>query len=113
MGFEVHLTRRGYWSDEDGPEIPRAEWLAAVAADAELEVIDEHDARIRGTAIELWWNGERVSIKHPDVRGVRKLVELADRLRARVQDDDGHFYTQADLDRPPLRWWQKIFARGR
>ena len=37
MGYELHITRRKDWADDEGPEITLAEWLALVADDPELQ----------------------------------------------------------------------------
>ena len=36
MGYDLHITRRASWADEDGPEIGLKEWAAYVASDAEV-----------------------------------------------------------------------------
>jgi hypothetical protein len=38
MGCEVRITRKQRWSDEEGPEIPLAEWISVVAADPEMRL---------------------------------------------------------------------------
>ena len=36
MGYEVHITRRQHWLDEDGPSIALNEWLKVVHSDPEM-----------------------------------------------------------------------------
>ncbi len=38
MGYEVHITHKKEWSDEDGPRIIGSEWQARVASDPETVI---------------------------------------------------------------------------
>ncbi|MFJ8443455.1 hypothetical protein [Kitasatospora griseola] len=105
MGYNVHITRRASWWDEDGPEIGADEWEAAVAADPELvgardDSGTERWAELVGPAGEmreaLWWRPHLAFAKHPSDRMIAKMVELARVFGARVQGDDGEHYDRAD-----------------
>ncbi|MER7721983.1 hypothetical protein ABTX99_34530 [Streptomyces flaveolus] len=38
MGYELHITRRDDWWDEEGSAISRQEWESVVAADPDLGI---------------------------------------------------------------------------
>jgi hypothetical protein len=46
MGYDVHITRKDDWSDEEGPEISLAEWLAVVDADPEMRLEEYAETRL-------------------------------------------------------------------
>ncbi len=102
VGYDLHIRRAEYWADNSGSRITRDEWLAQVAGDPEL-MLDP----INGDEYALWsgrcsypepwfkwWRGN-ISTKNPGAI-VTKMLQLAVKLGARVQGDDGEFY-----DTPP------------
>ena len=82
MGYEVHITRRQHWLDEDGPAIGLNEWLKVVHSDPEMhyEGPTKEEALAAGNAT------------NPDEEILRKVWKLAHRLKAKVQGDDGEIY---------------------
>jgi len=129
----LHITRKQRWSDENGPEIRLAEWIAVVAADrdmrldgyAETRVGDESILRIENEGLAVWtaWprqseNGRawfsfrhgNVVVKNPDLEIRRKMWSLAKILSAKVQGDDGEFYDVSgnELRTGPIKqpWWR-------
>jgi len=116
MGYEVHVTRRELWWDEDGPEIALEEWVDLVREDQELRLdgfaeartpagatirIDDpsmtvwtgfsgHDAN--GVTVWLMHSHGRIVAKNPHPEILQKLWQIAQTLSARVQGDDGEFY---------------------
>ena len=99
MGYDLHITRKEYWSDEDGPTISLAEWLTFVANDPDIEP-DLENAESENFVIvshpkrwPLWWDptGE-IFTKNPDSAVVAKLVQIAQLLDARVLGDDEEIY---------------------
>ena len=38
MGYEIHITRKTEWFDEDGPEISLEDWKAYIASDPEMRL---------------------------------------------------------------------------
>lgn len=107
MGYELHITRRDDWWDEEGSEISRQEWQSVVAADPDLVMQPIPDGwpgdafssalmttrSERGDGIEaLHWDQGLVSAKHPSNVLIAKMCELARLLEARVQGDDGEYY---------------------
>lgn len=98
MGYDLHISRRTQWFDENGPEIAMDEWKAYVASDDELtsdEANGPTDFLWSAHPQEpwpLWWNRGEVYTKNPNKVMIRKLIAIAERLRATVQGDDGEFY---------------------
>jgi len=108
MGWEVHMTRAADWSNGDQRPITPDEWLAVVDADPELRI-----DQANGPCFAVWsgpcsypnggwfdWAHGCVSTKHPDRAILGKLLQLAARLGAVVQGDDGGVYTRPE-DLPP------------
>jgi hypothetical protein len=99
MGYDLHLTRRAHWADEEGPTISFAEWEKYVASDAEIQ----RDPMNQATdflfvahpngPVPLWWSEGEIRTKNPDPPTVQKLVQIAHELSASVQGDDGERYT--------------------
>lgn len=109
MGYDIHITRREDWWDEDGPEIATHEWEALVESDTELSmlppppgwsgpsqwtaVMTTHPREEQlGTA--LHWEAGEISAKNPSDTLIAKLRQLARALNARVQGDDGEYYDE-------------------
>lgn len=99
MGYDLHITRKEFWADEDGPEITHEEWNAYVAADPELTqdpINSETDyLYTQGEDVwPLWWSDGEISTKNPEKSMVIKFVAIAESLGARAQGDDGEYYDQ-------------------
>ena len=107
MGYDLHITRRENWWDEQGPDISTPEWEAVVAADPDLVMFSPpggwhgepqwiaalatslQDAEI-GWA--LYWRAGRIAAKHPSDLLLAKMCQVAGALGARVQGDYGEYY---------------------
>jgi hypothetical protein len=104
MGYDLHITRKEDWSDEQGPAIGAVEWLRIVEQDPEL-----HLETINGPYFAIWsgpskypdpwldWSDGNVYTKNPDQPLIRKMLQIAARLGAKVQGDDGEVYDEATL----------------
>jgi hypothetical protein len=116
MGYDVHITRKKDWWDEDGPEIGLHEWIDVVAADpdmrldgyAEAQVGDGKILRVENSGLSVWtaysghgkngnmaWFDFRrgdVVVKNPDLEILQKMWSLAQLLSANVQGDEGERY---------------------
>jgi hypothetical protein len=129
LGYELHITRKQGWSDEDGPIITQAEWEAYIASDPELrldgyaEVTMPTGSKLRVTppGIAVWtahpdpssgpaWitlgSSGNVRARNPDRALIRKMCQIAQQLGARVMGDDGEIYGgdgQPDPDGRPVR----------
>lgn len=116
MGYDVHITRRQNWFDEDGPAISIDEWLKVVASDPEMRMDGHAEAvtsngsviRVENEGLAVWvkysghqpdgnmawfdFRGGRITAKNPDAEILKKMWALAQRLSAKVQGDEGESY---------------------
>src|SRR5687768_18275222 len=76
MGYDLHITRRKSWSDNDGPAITEAEWNALITAEPDL-------------ADALYWERGEIICKNPDEAMIDRMVALSEQLGAKVEGDDG------------------------
>ncbi|MBX2855175.1 MAG: hypothetical protein KTR21_09315 [Rhodobacteraceae bacterium] len=51
MGYELHITRKAHWADENGPEISLDEWLGYVSADPEMRLDGFAEAPLPGGGV--------------------------------------------------------------
>jgi hypothetical protein len=124
MGYDLHITRKAQWSDEDGPMIGQDEWLRIIETDPELMLDRETHCSIgEGDVVYASWKGEpgalgwfegEIGAKNPDKALVLKMVGIAERLGAKVQGDDGEEYPEslepADASRN-APWWRRLFRQ--
>jgi hypothetical protein len=104
MGYDLHITRKTSWFDDDGPVITEAEWRATIEADPELSLDTESRCIMAdGEYIFAAWNGEpgalgyyagEISTKSPEEPLISKMVRIAQTLGAQVQGDDGEIYRE-------------------
>ncbi|MFN8309343.1 MAG: hypothetical protein U0T73_05220 [Chitinophagales bacterium] len=132
MGYQVHITRKQSWFDETGSEITMKEWKDFVKSDPELRLDNfiewsNEDGKILKREIDgltVWtaysknrdggnqawidWNEGNVTVKNPDNEFLLKMCAMAKHLNARVQGDDGEFYTEKMLRQQMAnrkKWW--------
>ena len=98
MGYDLHITRKPEWFDDDGPIITPDEWLTLIDADPELSrTTDTDDDALAGAwkgETTFWFSDGEVRCKNPDRPTICKMVAIAQRLRATVQGDDGEVYRE-------------------
>jgi hypothetical protein len=121
MGYDVHITRKIEWSDEDGPCITEDEWRAYVASDSELVITGSAECKTpQGETVRIsqplmtewrhhssrspvwlsYFEGN-LSIKNPDEECRAKMRQIAAKLQAKVQGDDGEYYEGSEAPRQP------------
>ena len=105
MGYDVHITRSEDWSDTEGPKITPDEWLAVIQNDPELLPNPENGPYFviwRGTTRypETWFDWLRGNIytKWPDRATLRKMLQIAELLDAKVQGDEGEIYDEVTVE---------------
>jgi hypothetical protein len=99
LGYDLHITRKNSWSDDEGSAITFDEWLAYIRTDNEVgrhSLDSEHKFLFTRGSFEwpLWWNprlGE-IYTKNPDETTIEKMVEIAKHLKARVLGDNAEEY---------------------
>jgi hypothetical protein len=124
MGYEIRITRKANWFDEE-PRIALAEWTACIKADPELAFNDDerlkkygfHSAQ-RDEQLASWlsysknqankmmalfyFDGSDISCKNPDKEIARKMWRIAQVLKAKVQGDELELYNEKGE-----RFWQQ------
>ncbi len=131
MGYDVHITRKENWFDEDGSDnISVTEWTEYIKRDSEMRLDNFAEAtatngeyvRVEAQGMSVWtkyskdglggnhawfWpsNGNIV-VKNPDIEIRNKMIDIAGHLNAKVQGDDGEFYDAKEtiIERRP--WWK-------
>lgn len=103
MPIEIHVTRARRWFENEGFEIRASEWCALVAADPELSLPGPHEARTASGELArwkghpdgeprwLWLHDGTLSVRDADEITLEKLAELAAKLGASLQGDDGEW----------------------
>jgi hypothetical protein len=116
MGYDVHITRKEHWFDENGSKIDLDEWKALILSDPEMRLDGYASAvvgggrvlRVESEGLAVWtayakagvggnmaWFDLRqgnVVVKNPDDAILRKMWQLAQRLGAKVQGDECEVY---------------------
>jgi len=117
MGYELHIVRNDEWWDDDaGGGILFEEWSSLVDADdsmrmdgfAEVTSSDGGKLRVENEGLTVWtgyqgnieggnqaWfdfrNG-RIVFKNPDQEILKKMLEIAGTLNAKIVGDEGEEY---------------------
>ena len=116
MGYDIHITRKENWFDEDGSDISSSEWLSYVESDAEMRLDGYAEANLKdGSVLRaedpsmavwiahsqhdkrdgmawIWLSQGNIQAKNPDKETLRKMWRIAQALGAKVQGDDCEFY---------------------
>jgi len=110
MGYDLHITRKADWWDEDGPVIGFDEWKALVLSDPEMRWDGAAEAGTpEGTGMAIWTSYTKsgrdenrawfdlnaagdIFTKNPDKEIRVKMFQLAQKLHAKVQGDEGELY---------------------
>lgn len=99
MGYELHITRKANWYDEEGRGITLDEWDKLAAGDPDL--------------LSFHFNGPfyddatgNIATKNPEKPIRVKMHRMAQRLDAKVQGDDLEFYGPdgEPIDPAKRRW---------
>lgn len=117
MGYDIHITRKENWFDEDDSnEIKLTEWTDYIISDAEMRLDKQASATTdngdrvtyENNGLAIWtsysknglddnyawfdFRAGNVTVKNPDEEIKNKMIDIADRLNAKVQGDDGEIY---------------------
>lgn len=133
MGYDLHITRKKYYFDENGELILESEWKQYVASDPELKFFPENGPLFvhwKGNSDHPepwfdWYEGD-ITTKNPDPPVIEKMLTIAKALNAKVQGDDGEIYRSPtdtyheEEDTAPASetvnptktsWWKKLFGK--
>lgn len=100
MGYNVHITRKYWWSDDEGPRIERQEWINYVDSDSELSVNPDQSDEVLYVTDKLEWsfwydeNLGEIDTKNPDSEIISKMYDISLALNARVLGDDEESFGQ-------------------
>ena len=102
MSYSVHITRKKNWFDTAGPIIIREEWLSIIGDDPELTL----ESPVSESCYASWcgkcekFSDPRLCFSegHIYTEGfdwalVDKMAQIANRLGAKVQGQDGEIYS--------------------
>lgn len=120
MGYNLHISRRRFWAEPVADDIAYEEWRLLAESDPEFEVRGETTWDLGKTLIEgdtgpgpteeklvtyhcygftnsphypsFDYHDGRVDVRGPDDLTFRKIFEVARRLGAVVQGDEGEYY---------------------
>ena len=116
MGYEIHITRKAEWFDEDGPDITLDDWKNYISSDSEMRLDGYAEAitangeilRMEHDGIAVWtaYSGHGIDgnmawlypasggivAKNPDQEILAKMFGIAQTLGARVLGDEGEEY---------------------
>lgn len=128
MGYDLHIRRKKDWEDyEEESSITLDEWLEYVKSDSELKLnslLDPDKKVIQddspGFVIWIGYTGKTydaawfdyfegdISTKYPDDITIAKMIQIATRLNAKVQGDEGEFYDEEYLQKAlnKKKWWE-------
>jgi hypothetical protein len=105
MGYDVHITRADNWAENQGFEISTEEWLNLVQEDHELIPMPENGKYFviwHGTTKypETWfnWSNGNIDTKAPDKATFHKMLQIALKLNAKVQGDEGELYDKESIE---------------
>ncbi len=108
MGYDVHITRAEHWSENEGHQITPSEWHDVINSDPDLRLAGYNgphfaiwDAHPKDGEAWLDWHDGNITTKNPDEPLLNKMVDIATRLNAKVQGDDGELYDDAAIDQLP------------
>ena len=118
MGYDLHITRRTEWHDDEQAsiDISLEEWLSYIDKDKELELSDNYWTKVPGSDTESqvspgyceWtkhptgdqlgfaYSDGSISTKNPDDDTIKKMLTISKALNAHVQGDDGEIYEQTE-----------------
>ncbi len=143
MGYNVHITRKHAWFDDVGEAITLEEWIEYVHATPEMRLDGYADVetpdgilRVESKGLSVWlsYSGHQVDgnmawidheegnivVKNPDQEILKKMVQIARSLNAKVQGEEcevydaegnsiGEVLTGENDSMPasvPRKWWQ-------
>ncbi|MBV8252279.1 MAG: hypothetical protein JO154_06690 [Chitinophaga sp.] len=138
MGYELHITRQDTWYDEDfSKQISMEEWKNYLTDDPEMRLDNYAEAsfedgsvlRIEGEGLAVWTKHSRllnvwfsyykgnICVKSPDEEVILKMVNIAQKLDARVQGDDMEYYGKKGLILPDsqvvtnVQSWRRMYNK--
>jgi len=129
MGYDLHITRKSEWFDEDGEEITLDEWCDFVksSSDMRLDGFAEIETpngtlRVESDGLSVWtgYSGQtdgnmawfdftegNIKVKSPDDEIIKKMYQIAVTLNAKVQGEECEVYGEDGQSN-----WQELKAEN-
>jgi len=130
MGYDVHITRKEEWFDEEGEEITLNEWCDFVntSTDMRLDGYAETETpsgtlRVESEGLTVWvgysnhdkdgnmawfdYFEGNIKVKNPDDEILKKMYQIARSLNAKVQGEECEVYGENGQSN-----WQELKAQG-
>lgn len=113
MGYDLHITKSSDWTNSAKDPIREDQWKALVDSDDELKMDTSVSAQnpSTGEVIELrnplmaswidsktgdkhyfYFRSGEITVKNPTENAIKKMKEVALKIGAKVQGDEGEFY---------------------
>jgi hypothetical protein len=124
MGYDIHITRQENWYDEGiSNQITLDEWKAYIESDFEMRLDNFAEAKLpggeniqienKGLAIWTKYSGDNINsnhawfdfrngnivVKNPDDEIMRKMLSIADKLKAKMQGDEVEIYDLSEINK--------------
>lgn len=131
MGYDLHITRKENWFDEeDLNKIKLTEWTDYIKSDNEMRLDNQantttekgDELTYENNGLAVWtlysknglndnyawfdFRAGNVTVKNPDEEIKNKMIDIATRLNAKVQGDDGEIYDSKSLTKDKRPWWK-------
>ena len=122
MGYDIHITRKEFWADEDDQNIITLdEWKNFLSTQSDMRLDNFAEARLDDNStlkldnpgIAVWtsyslngkdgnyawfnYNDGDITVKNPDDEILIKLCSIAQQLNAFAQGDDGELYEDGKI----------------
>ena len=101
MGYNLYITRKEDWSDETGEEITTNEWLNIINSDSSLTLSKDNgkyftELKNSDGEIITWldWDDGCIFTKNPKDSTIKKMISIANNLKATVQGEEGEEYNE-------------------
>lgn len=130
MGYDIHITRKSEWFDEEGDEITLEEWCEFVNSSPDMRLDGFAEAvtpggtlRVESEGLSVWtgYSGHEqdgnmawfdyfegnIKVKNPDKEILRKMYQIAQTLNAKVQGDECEVYGEDGQSN-----WQELKSEG-
>jgi len=115
MSYDIHITRKNHWADDNDSVITGSEWKELADNDPEIEITGVAEAKTADGKTTIRMEKELLGqwkkspddapiyfvysdkeggllVSDPDKDAINKMKEIAIRLNAKVQGDDGEVY---------------------
>ena len=140
MGYDVHITKKQQWFDDEGPEISLEDWTEYVNNNSDMQLdgfaetplSNGQTLRLESEGLSVWlgysghedegnkawflYSDGNVIVKNPDEEILKKMYHIAQHFGATVQGDECETYdenAQATAPEGETRPVEHPLANGR